>query len=120
MPVHAERHEVAAAQRRVGREGSGLRQVPDRAVATAPDRLAERGDGPLAQRLEAEDRAQQRGLSRSARAEDGDELAGLDAEIQSAPQFAAGSPQGGAADLEQTHRVSVPASSSMFCCIHST
>lgn len=125
MAVDPERDEVAPPKGGVPWERAGLRQVADSPVARAADALSVDLDGPLAEVLESEDRAQQSGLAGTAGTEDRDELARLDRQIETAPQFATAAPQCGTPDLERGwcvrgHRVSVPARSSMFFCIHST
>ena len=87
VAVDAERDEVAAAQGRLGRQRALLGDVADATVAAPADGFAQRSDAALAERLEPEDRAQQGGLSRTAGAEHGDQLAGLDGEIEAAPQL---------------------------------
>ena len=61
-----------------------LREVADVAVAV-PGRLAENGRRARAQREEAEQDAEERRLAGSVRAENGDELAGLDRQVDAAP-----------------------------------
>ena len=125
MAVHAEGDEVAPPQSGVAGQWTLLRDVPDTSVAATAHLFPERLDASGAQPLEAEDRAQQRGLSRSARPEDRDQLARLDREVQAAPQLAITAAERRAAYLEGrgardrgSHESSAPARASMFACIH--
>lgn len=125
MAVDAEGDQVASAKGRVARERPGLRQVADAPVARAVDALSVDLDRSLAEVLESEDRAEKGRLAGAAGPEDRDQLARFNGEIEAAPEFAPAATECGTPDLERGccgpgHRVSVPASSSMFCCIHST
>ena len=93
----------------------------------ALDPATARLDRPSAQVLEAEDGAQQRRLAGPAGSENRDELAGLDVEVKSRPQFPLATAQRRPADAERrlgvrgragAHASSASASSAMFCCIH--
>ena len=100
VPVQAEPDEVAPAQRQVRVQRLLLRDVAD--VRAAPPRFPA-GDPHLArgQRLEPEQHAHQRGLARPVGAEDRDELAGLDVEVEAAPERPLPERQPGAAEADR-------------------
>ena len=77
VAVDAEGDEVAPAQGGVAGQRTLLRDVADPSVAATAHLFTERVDAAGAQRLEPEDRPQQRGLARAARTEDRDQLARL-------------------------------------------
>lgn len=132
------RDHVAGAQRGARVHQPLLRDVADPPVA-ATDRTAEERHRPARQALLAEDGAEQRGLAGAVRSEDGDELAGLDVEVEPVPEptAAVGEPgvpereHGGAATalgsggsvriLEgRRHCFSAAVTASMFACCHET
>ena len=92
VPVKAERHHVAGAQRHVGVDDQLLRHVADAALVLVVQRLAV-DEHPAARRLEqAEDDAQQRGLARAVRADDPGEVALTKRERHVAEHLAAAEP----------------------------
>ena len=100
VPVQSEPDEVAPAQRQIRVQRLLLRDVAD--VRAAPPRFPA-GDPHLArgQRLEPEQHAHQRGLARPVGAEDRDELAGLDVEVEAAPERPLPERQPGAAEADR-------------------
>src|SRR5690606_38375923 len=97
--VHAERDEVASTQARAEREGALLGDVADTLVAAAHGAVID-PDPSFAQLAQTEDRAQQRGLPGSRGAEDRDELAGRDREVEPAPELPPPQPEGRTGDFE--------------------
>src|SRR5438105_14448832 len=102
MSVDAKAHEVSPAERQVGVEARVLRDVPDARIAAVRS-VSLHLDAARCRSDEPEDRAKQRGLSRSIRTEDRDEAPRRDLQREVAPDRALSVRQGDALEADGVH-----------------